>query len=230
MKAVSYSGLGMYGYCPRAFEEKYVKETVITWGRPMTEADAPAMFRGKRIHEGIEKFLLKQSDELPKEVQENYAGFFGMLREEAMLRVELPWAFDKDWGPVDFDSEDCSLRGVIDSLLYDIDENIIHLYEYKTGKAYGDHAEQLQLYSMAALLAFPAADAVYADTIYLDHHKNVPQTFERDLMPSYKWLWDRRIKRVQPPQKYPMRPSWRCKNCAYNAQNGGGCHPPQKGD
>lgn len=228
MKPVSYSGLKMYAYCPRSFEDKYVKG-IKPAGRPLVEADAPAMFRGKRIHEGIEKFLLKQTDEVPKEV-EYYHSYFRQLREESMLRVELPWAFDAKWEPVDFDSPDCAIRGVIDAMLYDVDEEIIHLLEFKTGKIYGDHAEQANLYGMAALIAFPAAKAVQGDVMYLDHQKNVPVFLEQDLMPSYQWLWDRRIKRVQPPQKYPMRPSWRCKNCASNAANGGSCHPPAKGD
>ena len=107
----------------------------------------------------------------------------------------------------------------------------MYVYEFKTGKVYPEHAEQVNLYGMAALLACPAAKEAVCQIIYIDRHQSGDElVLERGMMSSYQWLWDRRIKRATAPQQYPKRPSWRCKGCGYNKDNGGLCEVPPKGE
>lgn len=230
MRALSYSGLQLFNSCPSAFERRYILNE--EGGPPATEETAPAMFRGTRIHNGIEAYLLGQG-ELPKEA-DSYRNFFDGIKGHTMLRPEMPWAYDKDWVPCDFDSKEGAIRGVMDATLYDTDANVVYVFEYKTGKRYPDHVEQLNLYGMAALLAYPAAEEAYCTTIYIDQQQNLDIKLESKLLPSYKWLWERRIARTKGPggrpRLYPKRPSWRCRTCRYNAENGGKCVVPAKGD
>ena len=217
MLTVSYSGLGLYENCPSAFNRRYIlKEEV----HPQGKEQHPAAQRGSAIHRGIELFLLGESDELPEDV-EFYADFFAGIRNQNTIKPEHRWAFTEGWEPTTFGSKDAMIRGVVDCVLQD--GNTCHVYEFKTGKRYADHVQQRALYGMAALLDHPMVDEAIVSTMYLDQRKHEAVTFKKDMLRSYKWLWDTRIAKVQPPQEYPERPNWKCKYCPYSNLHGGTC-------
>jgi hypothetical protein len=230
MRALSYSGLGMYNNCPSSFERRYILKEA--GGPRATRESAPAMFRGTDIHNGIEGFLLGTCD-LPREA-EYYRSFFEGIKDHPNLTPEMAWAFNDEWEACHFDAPEGLMRGVMDATLYDNKERTVHVFEYKTGQKYSEHIDQLNLYCFAALLAFPEADLALGTIMYIDKQHNLEAEAERKLMPSYKWLWERRIKRVMPLEEgkrlYPKRPSWKCKTCTFNAKNGGKCVVPAKGE
>ena len=217
MVTVSYSGLGMYDNCPSSFERKYIlKEQV----REVKEEDAPAMFRGKRIHEGIEKFLLGDDEAIPREA-EFYIDFFKSIRKQETLTPEREFAFNPEWVTTSFHDPHAAIRGVIDAVF--VDGDTCHVFEFKTGKIYEEHEKQRALYGLAALLLEPIVDKAVVTNIYIDQRKNQSAEFTREEIEAYKWLWSRRMAKVQPPQNYMMRPNWKCKWCAYSQSNGGTC-------
>ena len=215
---VSYSGLGLYKQCPSAFQRKCVlKEPAM---EPTPES-APALFRGKAMHAEIEDLLEGRRDSLHGDMK-FYEQFLSGLRS-AGATAENKFAFDHNWDRVDFDSEAAMIRGIDDAAILDQETKTLHVYDWKTGKKYPEHAEQRALYGLAGLLTYPQAERTIVSHVYLDQRKTESTEFHADGTEGMKWMWERRCNKVQPPQPYPETPSWKCKFCNYSQRNGGKC-------
>ena len=215
---VSFSGLQLHEQCPSAFQRKYIlKEPVVSEGEA-----SPALVRGNRVHREIELYLLGELDELPQEAL-GFEGLIDGIKDERDHHPEMRWGLDKDFKVVSFDDKANAIcRGMLD-LAYQHDD-IAHIKEWKTGKMYGEHAEQRSMYGLAGLSIFPDAKAVQVDTIYLDAGIVHPTTFASYQAPSLQWIWGRKINAVQPPKPYPQKKSWKCKFCLYHEDKGGTCN------
>jgi hypothetical protein len=214
--ALSYSGYTTYLNCPSAFQRKYI--TKEEGGGKPTRETAPAMFRGTDMHNAIEDLILGKREVLPKELS-NYQGFVCGLRDMG-AQPELAFAFNAKWEMVDFEAEEAEIRGFLD--VYLAAEQLI-VYEWKTGKEYDDHVTQRNLYGLAALLMNTDYETVRVITTYLDQGYNRETTYHRPMLTTYKWVWGKNINKVKPPQPYPMRPSWKCRNCQFSKNKGGKC-------
>jgi len=212
---VSYSGVSMYVTCPSSFNRKYnLKEKA---DQPTRET-APAMFRGTDLHNAIEDFLLNKRNDLPKELKA-YNEFCTGIRTHKAI-PELAFAFDNKWESVEFDDPLAEIRGFMDAIMADTE---LIVYEWKTGKKYDEHANQRSLYGLAALILYPDYQKVRVMTVYLDQQEISETTYHKDMLVTYKWMWERKINSTKPPQMYPMRPSWKCKWCGYSKKKGGKC-------
>ena len=216
MGPVSYSGLGMYTKCPSSFHRKYNLKEEVKY--PPTRENAPAMFRGTDIHNSIEHCLLGEREDVHEDIHD-YLPWILSMREHS--KPELEFAFDLNWEPVAFDAEDARIRGFMDNVHVGDDELVVH--EWKTGKMYDEHSKQRNLYGLACLILFPKYDKVRVITVYLDQRKNVETTYHMSMISTYKYMWDRHINKVYPPQPYPMRPGWYCRFCNYSKNSGGKC-------
>lgn len=214
---VSYSGLGSYNKCPSQFARKYVwKEHGAAY------IPAPAAARGTTLHGTIEDLINGKRDDLPKEIA-FYTQFFTGLREQGAI-AEEKFCFNTLWEPVDFEDHDTGMiRGLMDITLYVPGETESNVYELKTGKVYDDHPYQRNLYGLIDLINHPEIEKVTVTGVYLDLKKNIPTVYYQNMLASYKYMWERKINKVQPPQPYPMRPGWYCRSCPYSKGNGGKC-------
>lgn len=216
---VSFSGMELYNSCPSAFNRRYIlKEEVVG----ADAAPSAAAARGSRVHRDIELFL-RGLGELPDEAM-GFEGLFNALLEERQgVEPECHFAFDRDWEECDFaDKETAKVRGILD-ICYPHDD-MAYVIELKTGKLYEEHARQRSLYGLAGLIKYPECYAVTCQTIYLDGALVKPLVIQQDQRKSYQWVWDRLINKVQPPQPYPQRPSWKCRFCDYHEKKGGTCN------
>lgn len=214
---VSFSGMQMYDQCPSSFKRRYItlEETAKDSG------GNAAMARGSRIHKGCEEFLLDHAP-LPDEAQ-SFAQFFTAIKEERDAEPEVKFAFNLDWEPTKFnDKETAQVRGILD--IIHTDGETCFVTELKTGKKYPEHALQRSLYGLAGGLRHPNCSTIVVQTMYLDANKVDTTTFLSEQLPSYQWTWQRLINKVQPPQQYPQRPSWKCRFCNYHQEAGGTCN------
>ena len=214
--AVSYSGISTYVDCPSKFKRKYI--TKEKSGPPPTRESAPAMFRGTDLHGSIEDVLNNKANKLPQAIQP-YDQFVISLRNQGAVPEEA-FAFNAKWERVEFDDDTAEVRGFLDCKV--ADKQLI-IYEWKTGKIYDSHVEQRHLYGLAGLLMHPEYDRVRVITTYLDLMENRENTYPRDMIKTYQWMWERKINKTKPPQPYPMRPSWKCKFCQFSKKQGGLC-------
>lgn len=215
MRVVSYSGINSYINCPSAFERRYITDEAAG-----TPSASPAMSRGTQMHQATEHYLLGKTEELP-ELLERYRGFFNTLRDQPSLIPEWMWNYSPKWESLDYADLEGMVRGMVDAVM--LDGDIAYVYEWKTGKEYPSHSDQRSLYGLAALLCYPQAKEAHVFSVYFDLGYNRTSVFQQDNLVGHKWLWDRKINRMRPPQKYAMRPSWRCKTCIYSKKNGGSC-------
>ena len=214
---VSYSGISMYKDCPSAFYRKYVAKE--EGGAPPTRETAPAMFRGTDLHNAIEEMILGKRERLPKEL----SGYDGFVKQLADLgaKPEVAFAWDANWEATGFDAEDAAIRGFYDCKV--VTPKQLTIYEWKTGKVYPEHVTQRHLYGMSAMLEHPEHESVNVITTYLDLMENMSTTYHSPMLSTYKWMWTKYINKCQPPQPYPMRPSWKCRTCQFSKKNGGKC-------
>ena len=215
---VSHSGMGLYASCPSAFARKYVwKEETLQGDKP----PSPAALRGTRVHNGCEKFLLGHEDEIPEEA-ESFRGLFYALRDERQAEPEVRFCFNDAWEAVPFnDKEGGKVRGILD-IIYEHD-GTCHVFEIKTGKIYDDHSQQRSLYALAGLLLYPEAHTVRCTNLYLDGAVQKTTELVRGQLGTWKYHWDRKINKCQPPQPYKATPSWKCQWCPYSEHLGGLC-------
>ena len=218
MITVSYSGLGSYNKCPNQFARRYVYKEPVEKGPP-----SPPMQRGLEIHESIEDVINGKNTKVHSEIV-FYQEYVSMLAAMGAI-AEAPFNFGQGWEARPFEDVDgWGTRGFLDCHVVPKEEpDKGYVQEWKTGKAYDDHSLQRDLYGLSMFLMYPDVQTVKVDTIYLDQKDTQSTEYSRDKLVTYKWVWERKINKVQPPQKYPMRPGWWCRGCPYSTRNGGSC-------
>lgn len=219
MITVSYSGIMSYENCPSSFKRRYISKEEVA-----DRSDVPSnskRARGTRIHAMLDEYLMDIGFVLPKELKVWEGKMNQLLQKKAC--GEKKWAFDESWESCGFTAEEARIRGILDAICVNEDAGEVEVYEWKTGKKYPDHKDQRVLYGLAGLLMNPEYDRCVVETVYLDSGEIEKAQMDRAAMGSYKWLWERRMNKCQPPQSYAERPNWKCRFCDYSEANGGKC-------
>ena len=210
--ALSYSAIGTFKKCAFRYKLSYIEKLPRT---PMDPNSAGG--RGLRIHQTIEDFTNRVCEEIDPEIRKAYGQYFLTLREQG-LEAEIKWGLLPDWTACDFDDPAAMLRGVIDGKLK---PNII--YEYKTGKFYPEHFEQMMLYGMVELLTNPQPHSVSVTALYLDSKAHRTIDYYRSMLDNYKSCWYIDIMKVLNEKSFAPNPSYACRWCDFSKQNGGPC-------
>lgn len=216
--AWSYSRLSTYESCPRRAKFLYIQK--------LPQADSPAMERGSRIHEQAEKYL-KGTAELP-----NTAVWQPWKEDMLSLRIagyeaEKNIAFDSNWNVCEYFGPSTWVRMRMDAT------GITHCPEaidYKTGRPYHTHAEQAELYGIAAYLTAPDPEDVEEVLVsfwYLDIPNIIERTYHADEIPGLQDKWTARANVMLTDTEF--KPNG-CKascgkfsGCEFAANNGGQC-------
>lgn len=119
------------------------------------------------------------------------------------------------------------LRLKLDALVMH-DETTATVIDYKTGRKHGNeikHAEQLQLYQLAAFMRYPKLETVYAELWYLDQDEDTSQKFSRALGLRYREKFTTRGNALVSCEDFPPNPNrFTCKWCMYGSWGSGDCH------
>lgn len=216
----SFSGMMLYRDCPSAYKRRYIDREQLPTG-PVNEK----MQRGLDVHAGVEDFLNDEPCQLPDSAM-SFEGLLKALRKDRDVKSECKFALTEDWDMVPFSDPTAMVRGVLDGIY--AHEDVVHVFEWKTGKWYDDHAKQRSLYALAGLAMYPELDEVHVQTVYFDLGKIEAMDLHRDYMAAHQRIWKQRADEVQPPQDYPQTPNWKCKQktkwCDYHVKNGGTCN------
>jgi hypothetical protein len=180
------------------------------------------LFRGLRLHQVAEDFVLGKTDVVGKELA-HCRNYLQSLKDKGGI-PEMGFNFRADWGETEFeDKEGGMIRGKIDLIVPPVGPTV-QVEEYKTGKVYQEHAKQRSLYGLAALLKYPGTEEAAVTTVYFDQKgENTTTVVKRTSLVGLQRVWERHVKKVQPPQDYPMRPSFKCRWCNFSKNNGGRC-------
>lgn len=194
--------------------------------QPELPPDNP-LERGKRIHKEVEAYI-QGSDDFPssgKKLQdvldycrEHYA--------DGNAVVEDQWAFDRDWSTTGWFDDTAWCRMITDCTIYS-DEQSAEIYDWKTGKSFGNevkYMQQMQLYAVGAFLKHPDMEILEVRLGFLDDGKVREKVFQRDkkIMKLMK-RFDERGRRMTECVDFRPKPSpINCKYCPFGPDNGTG--------
>lgn len=206
----SYSRISCFEKCPLQYEYRYRMK--LKGGEP-----SPALARGTAIHTLAECYLDGTVDDLPVELEKVRDTMEKLRAAEAV--PEEWWHFHPDW-----DIADTWSWFVIKSDAYHFPKgDVAEIVDFKTGKMYPDHRDQLHLYATGAFARFPKVDRVIAKAVYIDQGTVLDFEWERPDWQIMKNNWEARAKRVGLATEFRPNPNRFCPWCDYNAANGGPC-------
>jgi len=211
--AWSFSRLALYEECPAKFKYRHIDK--------LPEEKHPAMQRGIDIHNDAQSFLIGDHM-LPQPTLMRFSSMLKDLREMKPM-VEQQWALDRNWKPTGWFAKDCWVRVIIDAgVIYPGDREAA-VIDWKTGKKYGDNADQMELFAITTFQMFPMLREVDTHLCYLDSGEEDQETFTKEGIAEAKREWEDRVEPLFNDTRFLPRPSKRCHWCAFSRAKGGPC-------
>jgi hypothetical protein len=210
IKAWSYSRYGTWKKCARRARYQYVDK--LDQG-----PKSRALSRGIEIHEHAENYLKAQRR--PKKIPAALSRFETMFAELRGQKAEseLEITFTEEWEPTGWFDADAWCRIKVDAIAGP------RIIDFKTGRIYADHAEQLELYALAGFLRNPELETITGELWYLDSGDLTEADFTQDEVPALTALWEMRIKPMFEDRTFEPNPSPLCGWCPYSGKKGGPC-------
>lgn len=208
----SYSSLTTYEACPAQWKYSYIDE--LPW--PTSAAAA----RGTRLHALAEGYLLGSAGRIPHELR-----YIGQILDDmarAGAKPEAVWTLDKDWKPTD---EPIWIKAIIDVHYKSPSEpKVLVVRDFKSGNAYDDHRNQLELYSIIGMCLEPEVERCDYDAVYIDSGTvGNSGSIIRAMVEPLRVRWHDRAERMFKDEVYAPNPGRACRWCPYNWTKGGPC-------
>ena len=214
----SFSKLNCYQTCPKRFEYRYVKK------EKEGECDRSALIRGSAIHEMFEEHHKgKEPKKTPytedfkkaiarpqiKKIREH-------LESPEKTCREVSFGLTKDFKPCEYSSKDALFRGKID-LAY-IDNGVLHLVDYKTGKPKDQkyqNFDQLSLYSIYFFERYNTLEKINISYVYVDHGIANSLEILKSSIPRLKQYFLDIVHSIETDEKYSPMPTKLCHWCPF---------------
>lgn len=177
--------------------------------------------RGKDYHTELELFIKGERSTLTGPL-EFYFGFLSALKSNSVpLHTEYRIALKADWSACP-DGETPWFVGYLD--LFRQVEVSAHNWDWKTGKIYPDHIDDMEVYGLSILARHPEIEVVTVTYVYLDKGQNREKIFSRQFdFPLLKEKWAARVKKMEEATTFIPNPTYMCRFCSYSKVNGGPC-------
>lgn len=208
----SYSSIKKYLECPRAYFHSYIER------RP--DAPTAPMMRGTRLHKLAEDYM-NAGPEVPVPYDVKKIGLKLYQLREQRAAAEDVWLLDHHWIPVE-NQEVAKIKAVID--VHRMDKDVLHLHDYKSGREYPSHADQLELYAAIGLCKYPNAKRAESSAIYIDSGREGAQrSIIREMLPYFRDKWGGYITRMDNDTAFAPTAGSYCGRCNHSSKNGGPC-------
>lgn len=207
----SYSSLSTYKECPAKYKFSYLMKT--------HTPGSPAMARGTRLHGLCEDYMVTPGAPVHYDVRK-IGRELDRLRT-AGAKAEQVWLADKEWTSVTLQTQ-AWVKAIVD--VHYLDGDVLHLYDYKSGREYPTHRDQLELYSILGLLKYPEAKRAESGAIYIDGgYTAAESSIIRAMLPPLIAKWDAQAKEMETDEQFIPSPGSACRWCPYKATEGGPC-------
>jgi hypothetical protein len=218
-KAWSYSRLTDYEKCPAFAKYKYLDK--------LDEGPkGPALLRGGEIHKDAEEYLKGEKRTLPETLKYFKSEFSDLKKKKAV--AEGQWAFNAGLNPVEWFSPSTWVRMIVDAQVSNTKS--ARVIDFKTGKLWPHHEDQLSLYAMGGFSAFTGVKKIKTELWYLDYGEMKSSEYELVDAPELLKYWQKRSKPMLEDTKYPTTPSQNsCRWCNFKASKGGPCKKEYRG-
>jgi RecB family exonuclease len=217
----SFSRWETYRECPLKAKLKFIDKK--------KEPGSLAMDEGTRIHGLAERYIIDRKSKLPPELK-LFRKEFADLRKRPVA-AEFTLAFKDDWSPTTFDDwGGCRVRIKVDAMY--VEDSVVTLIDYKTGKAREVSKEQMELYALGALLSVPEASEARTNLWYLNkgviygadgEEGQAASIYQRPQLPTLIKTWEARVKPMLNDTRFAPRPGPYCSWCHFRKANGGPC-------
>lgn len=224
VKAWSFSTLSKYEECP--FHIKLAKIDKIPEPprpEPPDSKKEHANARGDRVHSEAEAFV-KNEGPMTRELKKFEKEFTNLQTRyiKGQVSLEHMWCYDRAWNPVAVDDYDNTwLRVKLDAMVFLNDETGV-VIDYKTGKKWGNevkHAQQAQLYQLAAFLKYPQLKALYTEFWYLDQDQITSMRYRREQGLRFYTTFNMRATIMTSDTLFKPKPNGHsCKFCPYGPE------------
>lgn len=216
-KTWSYSRLSTYETCPAKYKFSYIDK--------MPRGSSKAMDRGLAVHASVEAFVKKESTELHPEIHKEVRPALDSLLGLAGWVSEQAFFFNSKWELVPKEDEDRECTMILDLYREDEVQKLVACFDVKTGKQYESHWDQLTLYGVGLLHAYPWADMAHLGNIYTDVPKYPIRDFmlEREQLSAVTMEYERRVDRMRDDQMLMPHPGFYCRWCDFSKAKGGPC-------
>lgn len=215
----SYSSIKTFKECPAKYAYSYIaKIPMVTTG---------AMDRGTRLHKLCEDYLMDKGPEVacPYDIRRIGLRIYNLRTHGA--KAEETWLLDRNWEPTD-NPDEAKIKAIVD--VHWLDKDVLRLHDYKSGRPYADHDDQLELYSLIGLRRFPAVRRVESSALYIDSGAEGSQrSILREMFPHYAKRWVEVIGRLDDEVRFEPTAGNHCGRCAYRSSAGGPCLAEQRG-
>ena len=227
IKAWSYSRLVDFEQCKLRAKLKYI-DRIPEPARPLPPGKTEhANDRGTRIHDAAERFV-RGGVELIPELKAFETEFHDLRNKykHGMVSLEGEWAVNKDWEPVAWGDKDAWARIKLDAFVR-LSKTHAVVIDYKTGKKFGNeikHAEQTQLYQLAAFLRYPELETIDVELWYTDQDDLTHMKYTRSQGMRFFQNFNQRGIAMTSAEEFPPSPNvFACKWCPYGPRGTGDC-------
>ena len=234
----SFSRFKQYVSCPLSAKLKFIDK--------LKTEDTEAQADGTSMHELAEEWASKKTPQglpskmrsIPKELKAFKKEFDELRKSKVPVIVEtaanpwkqtkefntFAWGITRKWTLTGFFADDVWCRIKVDTHTADMEKKHVRVIDYKSGRIYvEDHAKQLELYAIGALVKYPWAETVTTELWYTDQQDTTVVTYTRKDLPKLKAEWEKRVAPMLNDKRFPARPGRHCSWCPYKKNAGGPC-------
>ena len=183
--------------------------------------------RGTRVHTGAELFVSGNVELLPE--LQHFREEFQQLKElyrEGKVSLEGEWAVDADWNPTAWRSTDTWGRIKLDAFVRLTPTHGV-VIDFKTGRKFGNeikHAEQCQLYQLAAFMRYPELEQIDVELWYTDQNELTHMRYTRTQGLRFLENFNRRAILLTTETEFKPNPNaFSCRWCPYGPRGTGHC-------
>lgn len=221
--AWSASALNSFEECPRRLElQRILRVPELPRPEPPNGVEH-ANDRGSRIHDETEQYI-RGTQPLGKEMGEfrDELEHLQAFYKAGKVVLEDMWCFNHAWQPVGSrDFRNIWVRIKLDAFVF-LTPTIGLVVDYKTGKKFGNeikHAQQCQLYQLAAFMRYPQLEHVYTELWYPDVKELTRMGFTRNQGEKFFKGFNERGIKMTSATEFPAKPSrTACMFCGYGPE------------
>lgn len=196
----------------------------------MAELPNPAFIKGDRVHKSAENFV-RAPKAPPLEPELAHLKPMLTVLRKAKAKVELEWAFNREWKPTSWFARDTWLRIKTDVCQDSAAPPLVNIIDYKTGKVYPDHKQQRSLYALGGLLLVKLGllaggstkTKLTAQHVYVDTKQEATEQFTMKNLEPLQREWLARTDEMLKDTEFKAIEGRHCGWCKFRKSAGGPC-------
>jgi len=208
----SYSALSTWEECPARYAYDYIYK--------LPSGTSAAMERGTLLHKQAEDYMdEEQPVPIPYELRK--IGKLLSQYKDNNARPEQTWLLTRDWRPTD-DLSAAWVKAIVD--VHYIDGDTLFLRDYKSGRQYPGHSDQLELYGIMGLATYPHLQRADTGAVYIDGgFEGCTGSIIRPMLPKLIEKWNGKAIMMEKDEQFVANPGGACKWCPHAKGKGGPC-------